>query len=65
MSKVSKLRNKVRRLKRENLALIIEANQARVRAAEASEAAVGTAAWLDSDGHLHVFDGYSKQKLDS
>lgn len=38
MSKLSKLRRKVRRLKRENLNLIIEVNAARVRAGEAHEA---------------------------
>lgn len=37
MGKVAKLRRKVRRLKRENLALIIEANAARVRAGQANE----------------------------
>ena len=37
MSKIAKLRRKIRRLKRKNLALIIEANAARVRAGEAHE----------------------------
>lgn len=40
MSKVAKLRRKVRKLKRENLSLIIECNQTRVRNAELAEAKI-------------------------
>ena len=61
MSKVAKLRRKVRKLKRENLALIIECNQTMVRNAELAEAKI---VFAGDDGILYRLDGYKADKLD-
>lgn len=61
MSKVAKLRRKVRKLKRENLALIIECNQTMVRNAELAEAKI---VFAGDDGILYRLDGYKAEKLD-
>ena len=61
MSKIAKLRKKVRRLKRENLALIIECNQTMVRNAELSEAKL---VFAGDDGILYRMDSYKADKLD-
>lgn len=61
MGKVAKLRRKVRKLKRENLALIIECNQTMLRTAELAEAKI---VFAGDDGILYRLDGYKADKLD-